>query len=102
MMLLTKAIEAKLPAICSQEHVADPTVQLKLFTPDGHFTWYATEYDPKSRMFFGLVSGHEEELGYFSLTELESVRGLMGLPVERDMYFTPKPLSECRTGRNQW
>ena len=44
--------------------------------------------------FFGLVDGHEKELGYFNLSELESVRGPMGLPVERDLYWKPKTLEE--------
>ena len=29
------------------------------------------------------------ELGYVSLAELERLRGIMGLKVERDLYFTP-------------
>ena len=40
--------------------------------------------------------GFERELGYFSLTEIEGVRGKLGLPVERDLYFEKKPLSQCR------
>jgi hypothetical protein len=44
--------------------------------------------------FFGLVDGHEKELGYFLLSELEEVRGPMGLPIERDLYFKPKTLEE--------
>lgn len=45
------------------------------------------------RLFFGLVIGHEPELGYFSVDELEQVRGRLGLPIERDLHFTPAPLS---------
>ena len=45
-------------------------------------------------IFFGLVSGFELELGYFSLSELESVRGPLGLPIERDLYFEPKTLQD--------
>ena len=44
--------------------------------------------------FFGLVDGHERELGYFVLSELEEVRGPMGLPIERDLYWQPKTLAE--------
>jgi hypothetical protein len=33
----------------------------------------------------------ESELGYFSLSELESVRGPFGLPIERDVYFRTLP-----------
>ena len=46
-------------------------------------------------MFFGLVIGFEQELGYFSLTELEAARGPLGLPIERDQHFEPKPLRDC-------
>jgi hypothetical protein len=44
--------------------------------------------------FFGLVFGHEREFGYFLLSELESVNGPLGLPIERDLYFQPKTLQE--------
>lgn len=95
MKLLTKENRSKLPALGSQENVEDPVVQVKFFTPDSSWTWYATEFDGKD-MFFGLVDGFEPELGYFSLSELESVRGPMGLAIERDMHFKPKPLSEVK------
>ncbi len=41
-----------------------------------------------------LTVRHERELGYFSLRELESVRGALGLPIERDLYWRPKTLRE--------
>jgi hypothetical protein len=85
-------------------------VVAKLFTPDGAWTWYAIEGSPVDEdgyydtdkpkvdfVFFGLVSGIEVELGYFTLSELESVRGAFGLPVERDLYFEPVRLSEVKT-----
>jgi len=40
------------------------------------------------------VEGQEKELGYFSLAELSSVRGPMGLAIERDLHWTPKTLAE--------
>ena len=60
----------------------------------GAWTWYATEYDPDQRLFFGRVDGFESELGYFGLAELEDARGPQGLRVERDLYFRPTRLSE--------
>lgn len=95
MKLLTKEIEKKLPALYSQEEVKDPMVMVKFFTPWGNWTWYATEYNPEDRLFFGKVVGIETELGYFSLEELESIKGPWGLSIERDLSFTPKPLSQC-------
>ena len=44
-------------------------------------------------LFFRYVIGLESEWGYFVLSELESVRGLLGLPIERDLDFTPRPFS---------
>jgi hypothetical protein len=92
---MTKEIELIMPPIGSQEEKGyDAIVHVKYFTPDSNWTWFATEYDPVDRIFFGLVQGFETELGYFSLDELEESRGQLGLPIERDLYFTPKPLKE--------
>ena len=94
MKLLTQEIRKKLPPLYSQEDKGGKAVvYLKMFTPDCNWTWLATEFDGED-IFFGLVDGHEKELGYFSLKELESVRGGLGLPIERDLYWTPKTLEE--------
>lgn len=61
----------------------------KFFTPDSNWTWYACEFDPVERIFFGFVRGMENEWGYFSLDELESVRAPLGLPIERDQVISP-------------
>ena len=45
---------------------------------------------------YGYVQGLESELGYFTLEELESVHGSLGLVIERDMLFEPTLLSEIR------
>ncbi len=102
MKLLTKEIEKKLPKLYSQEHVRDPVCKVKFFTPDSSFTWYVIEggkQEDGDWLLFGKVISHicpEGELGYVSLSELESVRGPLGLPVERDLFFSPTPLSECK------
>ena len=96
MKLLTDEIRRGIPALRSQEQVADPVVFVKFFDPCGSWTWYATEGQPEEDdfCFFGMVHGHEKELGYFMLSELESFRGPLGLGIERDLYFAPKKLSE--------
>ena len=79
-----------------------PTDQLmvivKFFTPDADWTWYAVSASKDDEsgdvQFFGFVDGNYPELGYFWLSELESVHGPLGLPIERDLYWTPVPLSE--------
>ena len=102
MKLLTKEIEKKLPKLYSQEHVEDPICNLKFFTPDSSFTWYIIEREKQpdgDYLFFTKTISHmcpEGELGYVTLKELESVRGPLGLPIERDTFFDSKPLSECK------
>jgi len=93
--LLTKELREKLPPLYATEHDPDPLVRVKFFTPDSNWTWYVIEFDGEDT-FFGYVAGFEAELGYFSLSELESVRGPLGLKVERDLYFTPVSLSKVR------
>ncbi|HAE41341.1 MAG TPA: hypothetical protein DCG34_00280, partial [Clostridiales bacterium] len=80
-----------------QEDTADPIVVAVFFNPTGAGTWYATEYDPATKEFFGYVSifgDWNDEWGSFSLAELESHRGNFGLGIERDLYFEEKPISQ--------
>lgn len=97
MQLLTQELRKKLPKLGSQESAPDPIVHVKFFTPDGGWTWYAMEGGPEGDdfIFFGYVVGVEKEWGYFSLSELSEVRGVLNLPVERDLYFKPGPFSEA-------
>jgi hypothetical protein len=94
MELMTKAVRKIMPPLGAQDQLGGKAVaHVKFFTPDGSWTWYATEFDGED-MLFGLVDGHVKELGYFSLSELREVRGALGLPIERDLYWTPKTLDE--------
>ena len=86
----------KLPELYSgEEQGLDAPAQVKFFTPDSNWTWYASEYDGEN-IFFGLVIGFAIEFGYFSLAELKTVRGPLRLPIERDLHFEPKSLRELR------
>ena len=96
MKLMTKAVEAALPPLYTNDGKGEEAMaRVKFFTPDSNWTWYASEYNPEEKLCFGVVVGFERELGYFSLTELEGIRGPLGLKVERDRHWTPKPLKEC-------
>jgi len=92
--LLDQESREKLPALYSGEELGLMAIALvKFFTPDSNWSWYASEFDGED-LFFGLVSGFEVELGYFLLSELQSVKGSLGLPIERDLYYEPKTLKE--------
>ena len=103
MKLLPKKIREQLPPLYAQDGKGGKAVAyVKFFTPDSGFTWWITEGSPVTDEagtevdfhFFALVEGQFKELGYVSLSELESVRGPMGLPIERDLYWKPKTLEE--------
>ncbi len=95
--LLPAEIAAMLPPLYSQEEQGENAIAVvKFFTPWTNWTWYTSEYDPEQRLCFGVVVGQEREVGYFSLDELEGIRGPGGLCIERDLYWKPKPLKECR------
>jgi hypothetical protein len=95
MQLLTNELKAKLPKLYATEDEQDPICHVKFFTPDSSWSWYVTEFDGTD-IFFGYVCGLSNELGYFSLAELEATTGAMGLHIERDISFTPTKLSEVK------
>lgn len=95
MKLMPEELRDRLPPLHSTDGDEDPLVQAKYFTPDSSWRWYAIEYDDED-ILFGYVVGHYEEYGYFSLKELKAVRGPLGLPIERDITFKPRPLSAVK------
>jgi hypothetical protein len=113
--LLDAESRTKLPPLYSNEALGLQALALvKFFTPDSNWTWYASEGSPVDAngyfdtdqekvdfLFFGLVIGFEIEFGYFSLSELTAVRGGLGLPIERDLFFTPQTLRELKAKHGQ-
>ena len=91
MKLITKAIEKKLlkNPIYSSADKNIREVLVKFFNPCGIGTWYVFESEKNGNdwTFFGLVDLYEKELGYFTLSELESIKLPFGLSIERDLYF---------------
>lgn len=104
MILITKDIhELLIQNAKKQEEAAlkdeciDFEPVLKLFTPDAGCTWLITELDPEyPDIAFGLcdLGMGFPELGNVSLSELRSVQGKLGMPIERDRHFKAKhPIS---------
>ena len=97
MKLMTKKLVKRFAQVGSQENDKDPIIIAKFFNPTGAGTWFATEYEPKTRTFFGYVSifgDWNDDWGYSSLDELQSYKGRFGLGIERDLYFQEKRASE--------
>jgi hypothetical protein len=96
-LLMTDEIKEQLPALYSNEEIGlEAVAPVKYFSPDSGWTWYPSEYDPETKIFFGLVIGYEIELGAFTLPELQSIRGPLGLQIERDLYYQAKTLRELK------
>ncbi len=88
--LIPKEIQDTIPDLYASTDTTDPICQVKLFTPDANWTWYIIELSQEDNTTcYGYVQGLENELGYFSLEEIESVRGTLNLSVERDLLFKP-------------
>lgn len=95
MQLIPQEIKEQIPALYATQEQTDPTAYIKLFI-DG-WTWYITELSIDDNICFGYVeSPFGTELGYFSLQEIQEVKGSLGIGVERDMLFKPIKLSELK------
>tara|TARA_Y100000310_G_scaffold342969_1_gene448523 strand:+ start:1604 stop:1972 length:369 start_codon:yes stop_codon:yes gene_type:complete len=92
MKLMTKALKKQFEKVPIHSTDGEDTknVIAKYFTPDAGWTWYAVESDGDD-LFYGYVEsgiGSDcNEWGYFRLSELKTIRGSFGLPVERDRFF---------------
>ncbi len=97
MELLTDALRQQLLNNGAVPDGTDHKPVVKFFTPDASATWLITEmYPDDPDILFGLcdLGLGFPELGTVSFSELESLRGRLNLPVERDLHFTGKhPLS---------
>jgi hypothetical protein len=91
----------------------DIIVVAKYFLPGTAATWFATEYDPETGIFFGFVTGLAfDEWGSFSFQEFEEpipvpfdiikgnerIKGKYPMKVERDLYFSPEPFQKAVKG----
>lgn len=90
-MLLTAELRTHLRRNGDQSSIReiDHKPVVKFYTPDASATWLITELSADGDTLFGLCDlGHgTPELGYASLAEIQSLRGSMGLLVERDRSF---------------
>lgn len=100
MQLLTQLKAMGLPALYTTEGTDDPIVVAHLYTPDAQCNWWIIEVDlfDNDGTAFALcdLGMGFPELGYVDVNELSQVRGHLGLPVEIDLYWTPRPLSVVR------
>jgi len=97
--LITKEIEKKLEKrpLYSTDGKTTAKSIYKFFNPCGIGTWHVFEGEKLADgdwLFFGIAILHETELGYFRLSDLQSLKLPFGLKIERDKYYTPKTKAE--------
>lgn len=97
MKLLTKEIAKRLPPLYATEDVPaeSKVAHVKFFDPTGRFTAYGVEFDGQDTFFGFVVSplGPDcDEWGYFSLAELQAIKGRFGLGIERDLHWQSGPV----------
>ena len=77
-----------LPKLYEQDKLDTKTVYARFYLYD--WEWLIMEYSPLQKLCFGLVDAEEQEYGYFTLDELESIGA------KRDYEFIPTILQgEC-------
>ena len=95
MELIPQEIKELIPKLYETEEQNDPIAYVKLFLDA--WTWHITELSIDNNICFGyVISPFESELGYFSLNEIKSIKGSLGLSVERDILFKPTKLSTIK------
>ncbi|MGA2146998.1 MAG: DUF2958 domain-containing protein [Bryobacteraceae bacterium] len=96
MDLLPEELRTRLPPLLSQEAADEPTVYARYFLPGTDWNWYVIEGEPEDGdfLFFGFVTGIAAEFGHFRLSELQTLRGLHGETVQRDLKFTEGKLTD--------
>ena len=97
MSLIAKDIVNKIPNLYETENQEEKICYVKLFLPNSNWTWYIIEINKQdNNTCFGFVDGLEQELGYFSLSELESISDSYGLKAELDSSFKATRLSKIK------
>jgi len=90
--LIPKNLLKTIPKFYETEEQINPIAYVKLFLDA--WTWYITEFSIDGDICFGyVISPFGAELGYFSFNEIKSIKGNLGLGVERDLSFKPTKLS---------
>ena len=92
MELIPKELLNQIPKLYETEDEIDPIAYVKVFIDS--WTWYITEFSIDKNICFGyVISPFGAELGYFSLEEIKSIKGTLGIGVEKDLEFKPTRLS---------
>ena len=94
MMLLPLELRSKLPALYSQQHIAQPQAVLRYYCLDGPWEFYVVEGDCERDecTLLGFEPGERGGWYYLTLANLEGARGPFGERAQLDTTFVPSPI----------
>ena len=93
MDLLPKEIRETIPKYTPD--LEEPaTAVVKWFTPDANASWFVAAVDGDRAWGVADLGLGFPEYGSFSVREIQTLTGPLGLPVERDKSFEPTPLAD--------
>jgi len=97
MLLPPMDILEKIPRLYEDEDtpLEQKMIWVHYYSPYNGWHWYVTEYDPDTRIFFGLVHGYFEEWGSFSLDEFEEINRDKPGAIVLDNDWVPKTVREA-------
>ena len=87
---MTKAIQEQAEKQYDEGSDMEQKVVAKYFDPMGSWKWFLMNKKKDDSYCWGIVKGHEVEMGSFSLDELKSMQPR----IQRDLYFEPTPANE--------
>ena len=94
---------SKIPGLYSSEHIPLKEKMIYMHFFIGGCDWYAAEYDPQDKLFFGFAILNDDlemaEWGYFSLEELSDIK-VKFLEIDRDLHFTPSKAIDIKRIRD--
>jgi hypothetical protein len=70
---------------------------VKLFNPTGRGSWFIAAYDAGTRSAWGVAEIVGREAGSINMAEIVDFRGHFGLPIERDLYYSPQTVAALLT-----
>jgi hypothetical protein len=89
----------KLPLTAPDVSFEKIVAKVRIFNPTGVGTWWIASYDPETGIAFGAADlGFGPEVGDIWMPELVEFRGRFGLPIERDLHYSPVSLAEVSRG----
>ena len=88
---------AQMPALYSteKEEEEEHLFRMRFYHPLAQWSWYAVEYDPEDKVFFGWMDGEFQEWGYFHLLEMAFL-DVRGVRMMWDVDFMPVRFGELK------